>query len=173
MERVLELAHIAANKNTVPGDTSALVPGGLRMGSPALTSRGFIERDFEQVCAVQDPAQSPACYSLFSHVQHSLQPPQVAEFVHRAVGIAIDLKKKTGSKLKDFRDALAKEVSWQLLGTSRAYQVYQVLFIRHLTSVSSSLQVPAELKALKADVEAFAMRFPTIGFEKAAMRYKN
>ena len=27
IERVLELAHIAANKNTVPGDTSALVPG--------------------------------------------------------------------------------------------------------------------------------------------------
>lgn len=49
MERVMELAHIAANKNTVPGDTSALVPGGLRMGSPALTSRGFVEKDFEQV----------------------------------------------------------------------------------------------------------------------------
>lgn len=31
------------------GDTSALVPGGLRMGSPALTSRGFVEKDFEKV----------------------------------------------------------------------------------------------------------------------------
>lgn len=51
VERVLELAHIAANKNTVPGDVSALVPGGLRMGSPALTSRGFVEKDFEQVGA--------------------------------------------------------------------------------------------------------------------------
>ena len=49
VERVMELAHIAANKNTVPGDTSALVPGGLRMGSPALTSRGFTEKDFDQV----------------------------------------------------------------------------------------------------------------------------
>jgi hypothetical protein len=49
VERVLELAHIAANKNTVPGDVSAMVPGGLRMGSPALTSRGFVEADFEQV----------------------------------------------------------------------------------------------------------------------------
>ena len=49
VERVMELAHIAANKNTVPGDTSALVPGGLRMGSPALTSRGFTEQDFDQV----------------------------------------------------------------------------------------------------------------------------
>ena len=49
VERVMELAHIAANKNTVPGDPSALVPGGLRMGSPALTSRGFTEADFDQV----------------------------------------------------------------------------------------------------------------------------
>ena len=49
VERVMELAHIAANKNTVPGDKSALVPGGLRMGSPALTSRGFTEADFDKV----------------------------------------------------------------------------------------------------------------------------
>jgi len=34
VERVLELVNIAANKNTVPGDKSALVPGGLRMGAP-------------------------------------------------------------------------------------------------------------------------------------------
>ena len=54
VERVLELAHIAANKNTVPGDKSALVPGGLRMGSPALTSRGFTEKDFKQVAKFVD-----------------------------------------------------------------------------------------------------------------------
>lgn len=29
-ERVLELANIATNKNTVPGDKSALMPGGIR-----------------------------------------------------------------------------------------------------------------------------------------------
>merc|ERR1711937_795231 len=46
VERVMELAHIAANKNTVPGDVSALVPGGIRMGTPALTTRGFMETDF-------------------------------------------------------------------------------------------------------------------------------
>ena len=49
VERVLELAHIACNKNTVPGDKSAMVPGGLRLGTPALTTRGFVEADFEQV----------------------------------------------------------------------------------------------------------------------------
>lgn len=63
VERVLELAHIAANKNTVPGDKSALVPGGLRMGAPALTSRGFTEKDFKQVAKFVDrcvPLGEPA-----------------------------------------------------------------------------------------------------------------
>lgn len=54
VERVLELAHIAANKNTVPGDVSALNPGGVRMGTPALTSRGFVERDFAKVAEFVD-----------------------------------------------------------------------------------------------------------------------
>ena len=27
-----------------------MTPGGLRLGAPALTSRGFVEKDFEQVC---------------------------------------------------------------------------------------------------------------------------
>ena len=48
-ERVCEVAGLAVNKNTVPGDKSALVPSGIRMGSPALTSRGFDEADFKQV----------------------------------------------------------------------------------------------------------------------------
>lgn len=49
VERVLELACIATNKNTIPGDTSALNPGGIRMGTPALSSRGFQEDDFTKV----------------------------------------------------------------------------------------------------------------------------
>ena len=50
VERILELVNIAANKNTVPGDRSALIPGGLRIGSPAMTSRGLKEKDFTSIC---------------------------------------------------------------------------------------------------------------------------
>merc|ERR1719181_53480 len=49
VEAVLELANVALNKNTIPGDKSALSPGGVRMGAPALTSRGFKNADFETV----------------------------------------------------------------------------------------------------------------------------
>jgi glycine hydroxymethyltransferase len=53
-ESVLELAHITVNKNTVPGDTKPLVPSGLRLGTPALTSRGFTEKDFGIVASFLD-----------------------------------------------------------------------------------------------------------------------
>ncbi|KIH86718.1 glycine hydroxymethyltransferase [Sporothrix brasiliensis 5110] len=56
VERVLELVGVAANKNTVPGDRSALTPGGLRMGTPAMTTRGFSEHDFTRVADIVDRA---------------------------------------------------------------------------------------------------------------------
>uniref|UniRef100_A0A7S0I8S2 Serine hydroxymethyltransferase n=1 Tax=Micromonas pusilla TaxID=38833 RepID=A0A7S0I8S2_MICPS len=115
VERVLELAHVACNKNTVPGDKSAMVPGGLRLGTPALTTRGFVEADFEKV----------------------------ADFVVRGIHIAKDLKTKLGPKLKDFRDGLANAPEGKF----------------------------PEIDALKAEVEAFAAEFPTIGFDKAEGKY--
>lgn len=50
VEAVLERANIAANKNTVPGDKSALFPSGLRVGTPAMTTRGFGPEEFTK-CA--------------------------------------------------------------------------------------------------------------------------
>ncbi|KAG9137693.1 hypothetical protein Leryth_026612 [Lithospermum erythrorhizon] len=117
VEKVLESVHIAANKNTVPGDVSAMVPGGIRMGrTPALTSRGFIEEDFAKV----------------------------AEFFDLAVKLAVNIKSQTqGTKLKDF--------------------------VATLQSPSTQ----SEIAKLRHDVEEYAKQFPTIGFEKATMKYKN
>lgn len=43
-------AGITANKNTVPGETrSPFVASGLRLGTPALTARGFKEKEIEEV----------------------------------------------------------------------------------------------------------------------------
>ncbi|KAJ3092852.1 glycine hydroxymethyltransferase shm1 [Quaeritorhiza haematococci] len=82
VERILELCKIAANKNTVPGDKSAMVPGGLRMGSPAMTSRGLKEADFAQVC----------------------------EFIDQAIQLTIRAKKEAkGTKLKDFKDMIGED----------------------------------------------------------------
>ena len=49
VEAVCNKVSITLNKNSIPRDTSALVPGGIRLGAPALTSRGFKEQDFVKV----------------------------------------------------------------------------------------------------------------------------
>lgn len=53
-ERILEEISIACNKNTVPGDKSALNPGGIRLGTPALTTRGLKEDDIKKVAGILD-----------------------------------------------------------------------------------------------------------------------
>lgn len=76
VETVLEASNIFINKNTVPGDKSALMPRGLRLGTPAMTSRGMEEGDFEKV----------------------------VEFVDRGVEISISLKEKLKGKLSDYKN---------------------------------------------------------------------
>ncbi|XP_041330673.1 serine hydroxymethyltransferase, mitochondrial [Pyrgilauda ruficollis] len=83
-ERVLELVSITANKNTCPGDRSALTPGGLRLGAPALTSRHFREEDFQKV----------------------------VEFIDEGIALALDVKSKT-SKLQDFKTFLLQDPETQ------------------------------------------------------------
>jgi glycine hydroxymethyltransferase len=49
VDKVLEYVWFTANKNSLPGDVSAINPGGVRLGTPALTTRGLNEADFERV----------------------------------------------------------------------------------------------------------------------------
>ncbi|PKK17013.1 hypothetical protein A306_00000149, partial [Columba livia] len=83
-ERVLELVSITANKNTCPGDKSALTPGGLRLGAPALTSRHFYEEDFHKVVA----------------------------FIDEGIMLALDVKSKT-RKLQEFKTFLLQDAETQ------------------------------------------------------------
>jgi len=114
VERVLEMASIATNKNTVPGDKSALVPGGIRLGTPALTTRGMDEKDMQKV----------------------------ADLIHKGVEVTKEIKKQVpGKKVKDFR-----------------------AFVENGHE---------SIDKLRAEVEAFASQFPTVGFEEEGMRYKD
>ncbi|KAL4003174.1 Serine hydroxymethyltransferase cytosolic [Acanthocheilonema viteae] len=73
VEHVLNLAHIICNRNTCPGDQSALHPSGIRLGTPALTTRGMKENDFVKV----------------------------ADFIHEGVEILIKYQSQVGKTLKD------------------------------------------------------------------------
>merc|ERR1711959_177293 len=78
VEKVCECASISLNKNTVPGDASALSPGGVRIGAPAMTTRGCTAEDFKKI----------------------------AGFLDRCCQIALKVQQEKGKKLKDFEEGL-------------------------------------------------------------------
>ena len=45
LEKLCDAIHITLNKNTIIGDKSAVTPGGVRIGTPAITTRGYNEAD--------------------------------------------------------------------------------------------------------------------------------
>ena len=50
VEKMLDEAHITANKNTIPNDPkSPFVTSGIRLGTPAVTSRGMNTEDMDQI----------------------------------------------------------------------------------------------------------------------------
>ena len=56
-EKLLDKIHITVNKNTIPNETEkAMVASGIRIGSPAMTTRGFKESEFIEVAQIIDLA---------------------------------------------------------------------------------------------------------------------
>ena len=54
-QETLDLAHITCNKNTVPFETrSPFQASGIRLGTPAVTTRGLVEKDMEEIAASID-----------------------------------------------------------------------------------------------------------------------
>ena len=70
------------NKNSVPGDKSALSPGGIRLGSSSLTSRGFKEDDFKSV----------------------------AGLLHDVIELALKIQNKSGKKMVDFEKCCTDDI---------------------------------------------------------------
>lgn len=50
--RILDLAGIVANRNTIPGDKTALFASGIRLGTPWLTQRGMKEKEMLQIADI-------------------------------------------------------------------------------------------------------------------------
>merc|ERR1719191_2456411 len=79
VEKVCELSEISVNRNAVHGDVSALSPGGVRIGTPAMTTRGCTEADMATI----------------------------ADFIHECIQLCLKIQKEKGKKLKDFEKGLA------------------------------------------------------------------
>ncbi|XP_049291997.1 serine hydroxymethyltransferase isoform X1 [Anopheles funestus] len=83
-EYILEEISIACNKNTVPGDKSALNPSGIRLGTPALTTRGLLEKDMQQV----------------------------VEFIDRGLRLSKEVANVSGPKLVDFKRVIHEDATF-------------------------------------------------------------
>ena len=63
--RLLDLAGIVCNRQTIPGDTSALRPSGVRLGTPWITQRGFDRQATERMAdIIADVLLATVPYSL-------------------------------------------------------------------------------------------------------------
>jgi len=78
MENACDAVHITLNKNTIIGDKSAVTPGGIRIGTPAVTTRGYMEQDMKQV----------------------------GQYLDDIFKISLDIQAKKGKKLSDFKAGL-------------------------------------------------------------------
>ena len=53
LEKRLDDAHVTANKNTIPNDPrSPFVTSGVRLGTPAVTTRGMLEEDMDKIAEI-------------------------------------------------------------------------------------------------------------------------
>eukprot|EP00831_Metopus_contortus_P030668 TRINITY_DN250_c0_g1_i4.p1 TRINITY_DN250_c0_g1~~TRINITY_DN250_c0_g1_i4.p1 ORF type:complete len:335 (+),score=53.31 TRINITY_DN250_c0_g1_i4:74-1078(+) len=87
MEKLYEKVHISVNKNSIAGDKSAVSPGGIRIGTPAMTTRGCNEKDMDDI----------------------------AELLHKGILIAKSIQNKVGKKLADFTPELESNKEIQKL----------------------------------------------------------
>ena len=78
---------ITVNKNTIAGDKNALSPGAVRIGTAALTTRGFKEEDFVRV----------------------------ADYLCQTLDLAKEIQAEVGKPLKKFRPALQNNASVEAL----------------------------------------------------------
>jgi glycine hydroxymethyltransferase len=78
VEKVCDAASISLNRNCVHGDASALAPGGVRIGTPSMTTRGCKGEHFQKI----------------------------AEFLDRTIQISLKIQAEKGKKLKDFEVGL-------------------------------------------------------------------
>ena len=88
VENACDAVHITLNKNTIIGDKSAITPGGIRIGTPAVTTRGYLDEDMREV----------------------------GRYIDECFKISLDIQNQKGKKLAEFRKGLKESKAMEELG---------------------------------------------------------
>jgi glycine hydroxymethyltransferase len=103
VEAVLEQINIACNKNSIPGDKSALTPCGIRIGAPAMTTRGMGEEDFKRI----------------------------ADYINQTIDLCKKIQSelpKEANKLKDFKAKVASDTVPEILALRKEIAAWASTF---------------------------------------------
>jgi glycine hydroxymethyltransferase len=89
VETAADMCHITLNKNTIIGDKSAVTPGGVRIGTCAVTTRGYLEHDMKEV----------------------------GRFIDEVFKVSLKVQETHGKKLRDFNRGLKESTEIAQLGS--------------------------------------------------------
>ncbi|GAW83731.1 serine hydroxymethyltransferase [Plasmodium gonderi] len=78
LQETCNAINVALNKNTIPSDVDCVSPSGVRIGTPAMTTRGAKEKDMEFI----------------------------ANILVKAIHVTVEIQEKFGKKLVDFKKGL-------------------------------------------------------------------
>ena len=120
--RILDVVGIVCNRNTIPGDTNALDPSGIRLGTPWITQRGFDEEMSRQVADIIADV-------LLATTPHSIATPK-GKAIRRA---KVDFNILNAARIK-VRE-LAKSAGMDFIPSTHGYPHFYYLDDKATTGV--------------------------------------
>ena len=188
--RILDLAGIVTNRNTIPGDKSALDPSGVRLGTPWVTQRGFKEAECVELANIiadllqaTEPYAMPSVARRNKRAKVNFQVFEEAKMRVRALatqaGIDFD-PSQTSYPHFSYLDDLAQSTSKQAtlhIGGEHVRQFLNIALSSNIDLLSQGQKqttnliangekIQAEIALLENDI--FQLTFPKTSFGLAA-----
>jgi glycine hydroxymethyltransferase len=128
--RILDNAGITLNRNTIPGDRSAMNPSGLRIGTPWVTQRGFKEEHIDKLAAYM------------AQVLKACQPYSYSGRKGDLFRAKVDFDSFNDAKIK-IRD-LAQSVGIDFTPTNHGYPHFYYLDDPKPTSANAQIEIEGD-----------------------------
>lgn len=156
--RILDIAGIVANRNTIPGDKSAFKAGGVRMGTPWVSQRGLVEDDLREVAnVIADLFNAIEPYNLPGGKSDNLRAKIDFSVLEDAKMRVRDLAAGAGSDLTfqdhpypffyyldDYSTTQAQELSFSING-AQVRQFLDYALVENLDQLHANEVMPASL----------------------------